>query len=252
MQSFQDLYTSGEYLKLNPQWHAEESPWKVRAIMRMLVRNKLSPRSVCDVGCGVGETLRLLQQRLGKDCMFTGYEISPQAYSVCISKSNERLQFKLTEIQDDPHPAYDLMLVLDVIEHVEDYYKLLRGLRQHSEYKIFNIPLDIFVGSVLLRSLTSYRASYGHIHYFTNEIALAVLRDAGYDILDSFYSENPASTAWSEIWRAGRSSPRWAARKIAGKLIKETARIPARLLFSLHQDTGVRLFGGWKLLVLAR
>src|SRR5438128_43939 len=143
MPTFQDLYTSGDYLQMNPLWHAEESPYKVKGILRMLARNSLSPRSICDVGCGVGETLRLLQEQLPRECKLVGYEVSPQAYAVCARKSNDRLEFKLADITDERHARFDLLLLLDVIEHVEDYYRLLRDLQSKADYKILNIPLDI-------------------------------------------------------------------------------------------------------------
>ena len=251
--TFQELYTSGDYLQMNPAWHAEESPLKVKGVLRMLAKNRLYPRTICDVGCGVGETLRLLQERLHEECTFVGYEVSPQAYAVCAQKSNDRLQFKLADIRDEPNAHFDLLLLLDVIEHVEDYYRLLRDVQSKADYKIFNIPLDIFVGSVVLRSLINYRDAYGHIHYFTKEIALRILRDAGYEVLDHFYAENAVGTAWRDMpWSSLQRRPRLLGRKLAGKLIKESLRAPVRLLFGVHQDFAVRIFGGWKLLVLAR
>ena len=58
------LYLDGEYLSKNPGWHVEESPWKARQVLRMLRQNHLAPQTICDVGCGSGEVLRQLQEKL--------------------------------------------------------------------------------------------------------------------------------------------------------------------------------------------
>src|SRR5262249_47744110 len=72
-----DLYTSGEYLRKNPTWHADEAPWKAQQILRLLEFQHLAPQTICEVGCGTGEILRLLQKALPEDCILYGYEISP-------------------------------------------------------------------------------------------------------------------------------------------------------------------------------
>jgi len=64
------LYLDGEYIAKNPEWHVEESPWKARQILRMLRKNHLAPKTVCDVGCGAGEVLRQLHEHLDGECMF--------------------------------------------------------------------------------------------------------------------------------------------------------------------------------------
>ena len=56
------LYLDGEYQLKNPAWHVEESAWKAWQILRILRRNRVSPATVCEVGCGAGEVLTQLQQ----------------------------------------------------------------------------------------------------------------------------------------------------------------------------------------------
>src|SRR6476646_6232931 len=64
----QSAYLDGHYLLKNPAWHVEESPWKARQIIRMVGRNNLRPKRICDVGCGAGEVLSQLQKSLDDDC----------------------------------------------------------------------------------------------------------------------------------------------------------------------------------------
>jgi 2-polyprenyl-3-methyl-5-hydroxy-6-metoxy-1,4-benzoquinol methylase len=56
------IYSDGAYLEKNPLWHVDESPFKAKYILQMLRRNNLQPKSICEVGCGAGEVLNLLQQ----------------------------------------------------------------------------------------------------------------------------------------------------------------------------------------------
>src|SRR6266516_5739078 len=127
------LYTSGDYLKKNPTWHVGESPWKAREIIRMMVRNNLAPKTVCEVGCGAGEILKRLQMNMDDSCTFWGYEISPHAFELCKDRSNEKLHFKLSNITQEKDAFFDLILVMDVLEHMEDYFSFLREIKRKSQ-----------------------------------------------------------------------------------------------------------------------
>jgi hypothetical protein len=68
----EELYTTGSYLEKNPLWHTEESVWQAEQVMRLLGRQKIVPGTICEVGCGAGEVLKQLQQRLPDDCGLLG------------------------------------------------------------------------------------------------------------------------------------------------------------------------------------
>src|SRR6185436_10594841 len=186
-----NVYVDGEYLKNNPSWHVDESAFKVGEIVRMIERNRLQPKTICDVGCGAGEVLRLLQDRLNQDCVFCGYDISPQALEMCRGRSNERLRFKLGDVSKSEGTFFDLMLVLDVVEHVDDYFGFLNAIRPKSELKIFHIPLDLSVQTVLRkRGLLKRRELHRHLHYFTKQTAIETLKDCGYTLLDCVFTSH--------------------------------------------------------------
>lgn len=227
------MYINGGYLEKNPLWHADESPFKVRQIQRMLTKNALQPRRIGEVGCGAGEVLRLLQREMDVACSFWGYDISPQALDMCESRANARLQFKLADITREEGTYLDMILVLDVIEHVEDYFGLLRGIRTKGDLKIFHFPLDVSVQAVLRsRGLLIRREQFGHIQYFTKETALETLKETGYELLDYFYTPRCID--------------------LAKQMIQKIAILPRKLCFAIHEDATVRILGGYSLLVLAR
>ncbi len=51
----EELYKDGRYLELNPTWHVEDSPWKAKQIFEIIHRNRLQPKSICEIGCGAGD-----------------------------------------------------------------------------------------------------------------------------------------------------------------------------------------------------
>jgi cyclopropane fatty-acyl-phospholipid synthase-like methyltransferase len=223
----QSLYTSGEYLKMNPTWHVEESPWKVEHITQMLERHQLEPQTICEVGCGVGEVLRLLQTQMSDSCTFWGYDISPQAIEMANERANERLHFKLTDIADEDNAFFDLILVLDVIEHLEDYFTFLRNVKPRSRYKLFQIPLEVSVQGVLRGKIfVRNRNLYGHLHHFTKETVIRTLEDVGYEVIDYSYA--------NEVFQT------------------KLARLSRKLLYTVHQDWAARILGGSRMLVLAK
>jgi len=229
----QTIYQTGEYVEKNPTYHVEDSPWKAAQVLMLIEKHHLTPRTICEVGCGAGEILRQLQLILPDNTRFCGYEISPQAFALCRERENDRLHFFCEDLIAGEGAAFDLLLCLDVFEHVEDYFGFLRGLRGKATHKIFHIPLDLSVQWVWrCRPIMREREQGGHLHYFTKETALATLRDAGYEVVDWCYT--PGALA----------NPRSVKARLASW--------PRRLLSALNQDQVVRVLGGYSLLVLAK
>jgi hypothetical protein len=129
---------------------------------------------------------------------------------------------------------FDVVLAIDVIEHVEDYISFIKKLREFGTYKIFHIPLDLSAQSVFRAwPITELRRNVGHLHYFFKQTALATLEDCGYTIIDHRYTASRL-----ELPNQALSS--------------RIMRIPRRMMFALNADMAVRLLGGYSLLVLAK
>jgi SAM-dependent methyltransferase len=238
-----EVYINGEYLRNNPDWHLNAAPWKAQAVLQMIKRNQLTPKSVCDVGCGVGEISHILQQHLANDCHFSGYEISPQAIALAKARENERLQFFLADFKQEKDAYYDLILLIDVLQHIEDSYEYLRKIKSRSEYKIIQVPLNI---SALSAIQNTVMGDNGHINFYTKDIVLRLLRDCGYEVIDHFYtlSEHDA-TSWS-------LNPRKLLGKTKRLVTHGLKRLPAHICYSFDEDLAVRIFGGWRLITLVR
>lgn len=185
----QSIYKEDQYLEKNPAWHVEDSSWKAKQIIRIIEKNKIKFSTLCDIGCGAGEILYQLSERFREDITYRGYEISSHAYELCQKRRKKNLQFFLADMLEESKECCDITMAINVFEHVEDFFGFLRRLRKRGRYKIFHIPLDLSVQTVLRGSpIMRKRECVGHIHYFTKETALAALKDTGYKILDCFYT----------------------------------------------------------------
>jgi hypothetical protein len=138
----------------------------------------------------------------------------------------------LADIAVEETRSFDLMLVLDVVEHLEDYFFFLRRIRSRARHKIFHFPLDLSAQAVARKDgMMKRRLDHSHLHYFTKELALQVLLDTGYEVLDWVY--------------APRSN------ELGPHLIQKLFRLPRSIFYALHQDLAVRVLGGYSLMVLA-
>lgn len=228
-----NIYLNDEYYLKNPTWDIEDSPWKAGYVRSIIDRLQLNPKRIAEVGCGAGEILNQLYGILPAAIEYSGYEISPKAFELCQKRQKERLHYYLGSVPETAH--FDLLLALDVFEHVEDYLGFLRGIREKADIKIFHIPLDMSVRSVAKSSpILHARDSVGHLHYFNKETALRTLTDCGYEIVDWFYTSGPINRP-PRLNQAQLSSP-----------VVEPLK---RYLFQRYSDQWVRLLGGSMLVV---
>lgn len=226
------MYQDGTYFENNPAWHEADSPWKAKRIRNILLDNGIAHAKLCEVGCGVGGILLNLEEML-PEARLSGYEISPQAFSVANTRGTERTQFYLGDITKAQDPDFDVLMLIDVIEHVDDYMAFMKSLKPIGRYKVLHIPLDLSVQSLVRVSpILNQRRDLGHIHYFFKDLALRALEDCGYKIVD---------------WRYTASRLELPDQALLSRLMK----LPRRLLYALSPDLAVRVVGGYSLLVLA-
>lgn len=230
----EERYISGRYRQQNPGWHAEDSAWKANHVKHILERNEVDPRLVGEVGCGAGGVLEELADKLPDEAHFVGYDIAPEAIRLASQRSAPNRRFVCGDFLTSDETGFDLLLALDVFEHVEDYMGFVRALAGRARHYIFHIPLDMNVLMLLRDRQLSLRDEIGHLHYFSKATALRTLSDSGFEICDWFYT-----AGMLELY-AHRS------------LKTVLANIPRRLLFPLAPDLTTKLLGGYSILVLAR
>jgi len=226
-----DIYNDATYLTNNPTWHEEDAPFKTERIMRLLRRHSLPLATVCEVGCGSGEILVQLARQLPASSHFFGFDISQDAIAIAQPKVTSQVEFALKDLTDLAETTvYDLLLVIDVIEHLDNYFEFLRGIVSKARYTIFHIPLDMSVWSLLREQmLLESKARVGHIHNFTEDFILSVLAESGFRIIDKLYTE--------PVYK----------HKTRKEYVIDAAR---QLLFKLNPKFCTKTLGGYSIMVL--
>lgn len=171
------------------QWHDLDTRWKADTVQRVLERHGIRPHSICDIGCGTGAVLEAIAER--SPCLrLVGYEPSSEALSLAPEEPRRRstLVHGPSTIDND---TFDVLLCLDVFEHVENPFEFLRAIRSKAPLALFNIPLDLTVLNACRPSvLIKLRERIGHLHYFTAETALSLLSETGYSVVSATYSDS--------------------------------------------------------------
>lgn len=228
-----EQYLTGDYLAHNPTWDIEDSPWKAHQVLRMLRIHHLDPHDIVEVGCGGGGVLAALRTSF-PDASLVGYEIAPDAAKFWAAHGTAGIRFVLGDFLATNGHRFDVLLLLDVLEHLPNPFEFLQRLHGQAEHYVFHIPLDLSASSVLRgQPLLHVRRNVGHIHYFTKELALTLLEECGFDVVDWFYTG------------ASLNSPN---RSLKTRL----SALPRRLAYAFNKNFGVRLLGGETLLVLAK
>jgi len=226
------IYTNREYLQKNPTWHDEDSPWKASQVVRLLARNKLVLATVAEIGCGAGGVLASLAENLPPQARLHGFDISPQAIEMPQKRQRPGLTYSCEDALTSPD-TFDLFLVIDVIEHVRDYLGFMEKCRPKARYKIFHIPLDIHVSSVVRARFVVGRRTVGHLHYFSAESALDTVEDTGHRVIDYIYTDGGVALA-----------------DLHPSLRRTLANLPRRLVGLFSQKLSARWFGGYSILIL--
>lgn len=230
-----NIYIDGTYYKNNPDWGIKDAKWKADVISKLLRKNNLIPHEIIDVGCGAGGILERLSQDIGNKAQLSGYDISPQAIALSKNCESERLHFYNEDISRNKSIHTELLLMIDVLEHVTDYYGFLDDLKTKSNHFVFHIPLDLCCRSILKpHILLQQRDAVGHIHYFSKEMVLWALKDKGYRIIDWIYTKPLIDVYPPDSFK---------------RRIKKILR---NLSFSINKDLSAKLWGGYSMMILAK
>ncbi len=225
----ESIYADGTYGDKNPDWHSADSGWKAEQIAAILTRNNVAFQSCVEVGCGSGLILEHLAKRFPEKS-FAGYDVSPDAAKFWSSRSGAARYNHADFTQSNEN--FDVLLLIDVFEHVDDYLGFLRKLRGRAKHYVFHIPLDLHVSGLLRDRQIHARQQVGHIHYFSRATALATLTDTGYTLTDEQLTKLSQETVEGQ------------------RGATKVANIARRSVELVSPQLAARLLGGYSLLAL--
>lgn len=99
------------------------------------------PKTVLDVGCGEGNTAAYLKEKFGAEV--TGIEINAEAAAVARKKLDHLLHGSIEDAHDLPANHFDLILCLDILEHLIDPWAVLKrlaGCLKPEGYLLISLP----------------------------------------------------------------------------------------------------------------
>jgi SAM-dependent methyltransferase len=227
-------YCGHGYLSENPTWDAEDSPWKAALVAEILAGNGVVPNSMIDIGCGAGGVLAELR-RAFPTAQLAGFDVAPDASRFWAAHFGLDIDFCVADFLSERREVVDVALLLDVLEHLADPFSFLVQLRERARYFVFHIPLDLSALSVARETpLLHVRRKVGHVHYFTKGLALELLRESGYAVVDCRFTGAALEAPNRGLLTRIASLPRRLARALAGS------------------EFAARLLGGETLMILAR
>jgi predicted TPR repeat methyltransferase len=187
----ENLYQTGEYWEKNSSFHEEDSDFKFQNFMVLVTRNpEISISGIVDLGCGAGRITWNFSNHF-KEVSCVGVDLDHSIVKYASNKyQNENLSYQtgLESIKGDK--SYNLVVLADVFEHIVDYIGFLQGIKKEFTYQLFNIPLDLSVRTLLTNGPIGARNAFGHLHFFYDKLALRILEDNGFDVIDYFYTDN--------------------------------------------------------------
>lgn len=176
-----NIYTTNEYIRKNPTIHEEDSVWKVEKIiplvdifLRDIAKKEIK---ILDVGGGAGLILKEISAHIRKK------GIKEKKYSLDLSPGMLKIQKKnnpdiIKLLNEDikktslKNKEIDLVLMIDVLEHIPNPEKALKELRRISKFVIFKVPLGDNLWHNTINTITRGKLrkeagdKLGHVNFY--------------------------------------------------------------------------------------
>lgn len=102
----------------------QQKPYYYGAILRSLRKHIFPKDFLLDYGCGTGTLLATLNPRKG-----VGYDPSKQMIKVAKNKYAQKKNLTFTTTLEDFHSKFDVVMMVDVIEHLADVPQAIGEIR---------------------------------------------------------------------------------------------------------------------------
>jgi len=162
------IYNNGAYLIKHPNWHLEGSSTKAKWIKSVIPEEiRSSVRSILEIGCGRGAILNGLKGFFNKECQFTGIDISNEAISYARNNFKDII-FICGDVYslDLDRTQYDLVLCIDVLEHLYYQEEFLKIINQLSRHSLFHVPIGNNLKNKLFNRWENQMNKFGHMQFY--------------------------------------------------------------------------------------
>ena len=131
-----------------------------------------SVRSAMEVGCGEGFSTQKLRDLLPRDCALRASDVEQRLVDEA-RQNNPGLLIERESIYELPHPdgAFDVVFVLEVLEHLDDPARALAEVcRVSNKWVIASVPRDPIwrvLNLARLKYITALGNTPGHINHWS-------------------------------------------------------------------------------------
>ncbi|MEM4396973.1 MAG: class I SAM-dependent methyltransferase [Candidatus Woesearchaeota archaeon] len=200
-----NFYSSNTYLSLHPNLHIEDTEFKFQKLIYILdnfisIFSNKNEIKILDVGGGNGLILKKLSKYIN------------DKYQIKVNKILLDLSPEILEIQKRTNPdftqavcgsitntnfednSFDLVLLIDVLEHIPEYVEALKEIKRISEYLLLKVPLEKNLLELIYNTLTLGKRRkylinhYGHIHMFSSKYLIKTLNKYCGEIINLSYT----------------------------------------------------------------
>jgi len=193
-----DIYNDDSYIINNPTLHSEDSEFKFNNVLKFLnlIEIKEKKIKILDVGGGAGLIgMMVMEYYAKKDIIVTLHSLDLSLKMLKTQKQNNPKIKKLINcsIEECEELNYDLVLMIDVIEHIPNKSISAKTLNRLSKNIIYNIPIEINLFdyarniSLLFRYYKNQKKTLGHVHFFSFKSATEFLKKH-HNISESYFN----------------------------------------------------------------
>lgn len=217
-----------------PDLAAKHFWWRVRRqiVLHWVERIAAGSRlDILDIGCGSGDTLREL---LGNH---NALGVEPDADVILVEPRLKPLVTKMPVEEFEPSTVLDLVLMLDVLEHIaepEAVLEKVRGWTRPGGSLIVTVPAYMWLWS-------SHDVANHHYRRYTRAELIQALNSAGFlveraEYLFPILVVPKLIVRWLERWRGNVESARMPGKILNGSMVR---------YLSVEARIGRRLDRGW-------
>lgn len=198
-----------EYLKLNKDLHDSESEEKIKNIFSILPKD-LKPKTILDVACGSGKILTAISKEMNPE-RSVGIDISEKIIEIAKKNNTNYISEWITyDIFDYKDEVFDLLLAVDIVEHVEDDDRFLKKVSELGKNIVIKVPIEsnfinkmvTFLSGGKINPLRDTEKHYGHMHHYSVRDFLELIRNSNLMIMKIRYMHLPKrSKVFWEIFR---------------------------------------------------
>lgn len=158
--------------------------WKLKYLEELIFRNKINNdiKNVVEIGCATGELINLFLQN--KQLSKVGIDISDKNIRAA-KEFHPHIKFTfedyLTYFKEKQHEI-DVVILSDILEHVEDDIQMTQDSGQYSKYVLINLPIE---------KVPEYEGREygindveGHLRAYSVKDGLKLVENAGLRVVD--------------------------------------------------------------------